>query len=161
MAPALDAPVMDLQLPAGLPTRRADAPPAAQPHGHDHRLGVEADVDDGRPGQAEQPLECGGDAHVVLLQRPLISNNQQPPAEDGGASPRTRANSRATAPTGNVPQPRAERGHSGRPFTHSLDDTRLSTGWALRGRGRLKREVGKVDGTGASSSLEVGRDGVG
>jgi hypothetical protein len=77
---------VDLQLPAGLPTARADAPAATQADGHDHPLGSEADVDDRRPGQAEQPLECGGDAHVALLAEPLTFDSQQPPAEGGGAS---------------------------------------------------------------------------
>ena len=86
MAPALDAPVVDLQLPAGLPAAGADAPPAPQPDRHDHPLGAEADVDDGRAGQAEQPLECGGDAHVVLLARPLTFRQPAACAEGGGAS---------------------------------------------------------------------------
>jgi hypothetical protein len=67
MTPALDAAVVDLQVAAGLPAARADAPAAAQAHGHDHPLGAEADIDDGCPRQTEQSLECGGDAHVALL----------------------------------------------------------------------------------------------
>ena len=71
--PALDAPIVDLQVAAGLAAARADPPPAPQPDGHDHPLAGEADVDHGRPGQAEQPLECRADAHVALLREPLIS----------------------------------------------------------------------------------------
>ena len=69
--PALDAAVVDLE-PAGLaaaPSTRA-AGAAAGPSRHP--VGGEADVDHGCPGQAEQPLECRGDAHVALLARPLI-----------------------------------------------------------------------------------------
>jgi hypothetical protein len=73
VAPALDPSVVDLELPAGLPAARADAPATAQTDGHDHPLGAEADIDNGCPGQAEQPLECAGDAHVALLEEPLIS----------------------------------------------------------------------------------------
>ena len=86
VAPALDATVVNLELPAGLPAARTDAPTPAQPDGHDHPLGTEADVDDGRPRETEQPLECGGDAHVALLAEPLTFDSQQPPAEGGGAS---------------------------------------------------------------------------
>src|SRR5215217_7394426 len=86
MAPALDAPVVDLQLPAGLPAGRTDAPPAAQPHGDDHPLRSETDVDYGCPGQAEQPLQCGADAHVALLREPLTFEQPAACAEGGGAS---------------------------------------------------------------------------
>jgi hypothetical protein len=64
--PALQSPVVDLKTPA-LTALRADAPAPAQPHPHEHPFAGEADIDDGCPGQAEQPLECGGDAHVALL----------------------------------------------------------------------------------------------
>src|SRR5688572_27969389 len=73
MPPALEAPVVNLEPAAGLPAGRADAAAAPQPHDHDHGVGAEADIDDGCPGQAEQPLECGGDAHVALLEEPLTS----------------------------------------------------------------------------------------
>jgi hypothetical protein len=73
-------------LPAGLHETKTDATPPPQPNGHDHPLGTEADVDDGRPGEAEQPLECGRDAHVALLAEPLTFDSQQPAAEGGGAS---------------------------------------------------------------------------
>lgn len=86
MAPALGAPVVNLQLTVGLPALRAHALAPAQPDRHDHPLGAEADVDSGRSGQAEQPLECRGDAHVPLLEEPLTLDSQQPPAEGGGAS---------------------------------------------------------------------------
>jgi hypothetical protein len=75
-----------MELAAKLPAARADPPPATQAHGHDHPLDGEADIDDGRPGQAEHPVESGRDAHVVLLRKPLVLNSQQPAAEDGGAS---------------------------------------------------------------------------
>ena len=77
---------MDLQVPAGLPTHRADTPAPAQTDRHDHPLAAEADVDHGCPGQAEQPLECSGDAHVALPFEPLTFDSQQPRAEGGGAS---------------------------------------------------------------------------
>src|SRR5215212_3960214 len=86
MTPTLDAAVIDLELPAGLPAPRADASPAPQPHGHDHPLGTELDVDHGCPGQAEQPLECGADAHVALLREPLTFEQPAACAEGGGAS---------------------------------------------------------------------------
>ena len=86
MAPALDAPVVDLQMPAGLPAARAHPPPAPQPDGHDHPLGAEADVDDRRAGQAQQPVECRGDAHVVLLAGRLTFEQPAACAEGGGAS---------------------------------------------------------------------------
>ena len=70
--PAFDAAIVDLE-PAGLPARRAHAPAAPEPDRHDDALGGEADVDHGCPRQAEQPLECRGDAHVALLHGPLIS----------------------------------------------------------------------------------------
>jgi len=72
VAPALDAVVMHGQARAGLPAARAHPAPAAQPHGHDHPLAGEADIDDRCSGQAEQPVECRGDAHVALLAGPLI-----------------------------------------------------------------------------------------
>jgi hypothetical protein len=86
VAPALDATVVNLELPAGLPAARADAQAPAQPDGHDHPLSTEADIDDGRPGEPEQPLERGADAHVALLAEPLTFDSQQPPGEGGGAS---------------------------------------------------------------------------
>jgi hypothetical protein len=78
---------VDLQPPRGLPAARADAPAAAQADRHHDPLGAERDVDDRRPGQTQQPLECGADAHVVLPSKPLVISNQQPAAEGGGASP--------------------------------------------------------------------------
>src|SRR2546430_311473 len=70
--PALHPAVVDLKDPSGLAAARPHPPPAPQADGHDHPLGAEADIDDGRSGQAEHPLECGGNAHVVLLGEPLI-----------------------------------------------------------------------------------------
>lgn len=46
VAPALDAPVADDELAAGLPAARAHPPPAAQPDSHDHALAAETDIDD-------------------------------------------------------------------------------------------------------------------
>src|SRR5215208_3168734 len=86
--PALETPVVDLEPTAGLTTRRADAAAAPQPHDHDHRVGGEADVDDGCPGHTEQPLECGGDAHVALLEEQLTSTaSSLPPRAAARRSP--------------------------------------------------------------------------
>ena len=84
--PALDAPVMDLELSARLAALCADAPASPQTDGHDHPRGGEANVDHGCPRQAEQPLECGGDAHVALLSEPLTIRQPAACAEGGGAS---------------------------------------------------------------------------
>ncbi len=116
VAPALDAAVMDLELPAGLPAGRADAPAAAQAHGHDHPLRAERDVRHAGAGQAQQALECGGDAHVALPREPLNFDSQQP-------APRAAARRPASAQLpqdrfgGPAAQARAERGPSGRHFT--------------------------------------------
>jgi hypothetical protein len=64
--PALQATVVDLELPAGLPAAAAHSPAATQPNGHDHPLGTERHIDDGGAGQAQQLVECGRDAHVAL-----------------------------------------------------------------------------------------------
>jgi hypothetical protein len=45
MAPALDAPIMNLKLLAGLSAPRAHPPPAPQPDAHDHPLDAERDVE--------------------------------------------------------------------------------------------------------------------
>jgi hypothetical protein len=66
MPPALEPAIVDLQ-PTGLPAARADAPAPPELDRHDHTVSGEADIDDGRSGQAEQPLECSADAHVALL----------------------------------------------------------------------------------------------
>jgi hypothetical protein len=39
------------------------------------------------PGQAEQALECGGDAHAALLREPLTIRQPAACSEGGGASP--------------------------------------------------------------------------
>src|SRR2546427_630580 len=80
------APLVDLELRAGLAAARADPPPPAQTDADDHPLRTEADVDDRGAAQAQQPLECRGDAHVVLLSEPLSFITQQPASEGGGAS---------------------------------------------------------------------------
>jgi hypothetical protein len=69
---------MDLQVTSGLPATGADPAPAAQPDAHDHPLATETDIDDRCSGQAEHPVECGLDAHVVLLCGPLSFSTQQP-----------------------------------------------------------------------------------
>ncbi len=71
MPPALGLMVVDLELAAGLPTATANPPATPQPNGHDHPLCTEADIDHRRAGQAQQPVECGHDAHVALLRRRL------------------------------------------------------------------------------------------
>src|SRR5829696_2319393 len=101
VAPALDASVVDLEPPAGLAAGRADASSAAQPHGHDHRVGGEYDADDGCSGQAEQPLECGGDAHVALLQGPLTFDSQQPAARAAARRSRSAQPPRRSRPAAN------------------------------------------------------------
>src|SRR5215217_8510187 len=77
---------MDLKLPAGLPAARADPPATAQADGHDHPLGAERDVRHSSAGQAQQALECGGDAHVALPCEPLAIRQPAACAEGGGAS---------------------------------------------------------------------------
>jgi hypothetical protein len=67
MTPTLQATVVHVHVPADLPAARTDPSPAAQPDRHDHPLAAEADVDDRRAGQAQEPVECRRDAHVVLL----------------------------------------------------------------------------------------------
>ena len=123
VAPALDAPPVDLQMPAGLPADRADPPPASQPDGHDDRLHADADVDDRCAAQTQQPVQCRGDAHVVLLVSRLPSNSPQPARRGDGATAQNlrklsgRRRSRAErspqartsaphAPTANTQEPR-------------------------------------------------------
>src|SRR3954452_9337996 len=86
MPPALDAPIMDLQPTAGLAADRAHTPPAPETDAHNHPLGAERNVDDGRSGQAKHPRECGLDAHAVLLCGPWIFSTRQPAPAGGGAS---------------------------------------------------------------------------
>jgi hypothetical protein len=73
VAPALDAPVVNLEVAAGLAALRAHAPSAAQAHRHHDAAFSERHIGDAGARQAQQALECGSDAHVVLLARPLIS----------------------------------------------------------------------------------------
>ena len=65
MPPALHAPILDLQ--PHRPAARTDPPPAPQPNRHDHSFAAERHVLHRRPRQAEHPVECGADPHVVLL----------------------------------------------------------------------------------------------
>jgi hypothetical protein len=87
--PTLDPPVVDLQMAAGLAALPAHPAPAPEPDGHDHPLDAEADVDDRCAGQAQQPIECSGDAHVALLAGRLTF--EQPAACDTRAAARRRA----------------------------------------------------------------------
>ena len=89
VTPALVAAVVRVHSPPGLPAARAHPSAPAQPDGHDHPLNAEADVDHRRAGQAQQSVECRGDAHVVLLAGRLTSNSQQPAPGAGGASLRS------------------------------------------------------------------------
>jgi len=82
MAPALDAPVVDLQLPAGLAALGAHPAPAAQSDRHKHTLADERDIHHAGAGSAQQTLKCGGDPHVALLDEPLAV--RQPAASRGG-----------------------------------------------------------------------------
>jgi hypothetical protein len=52
---------------AELPADRAGGAPAPQRHGDDHAVGGKPDVADARAGQAQQPVQCRGDGHAVLL----------------------------------------------------------------------------------------------
>jgi len=67
MPPALDAAVVDLKPPAGLPAARAHPSPPPQPDRDNDPLGAEADVADRRSRQPEQVVKCRRDAHVALL----------------------------------------------------------------------------------------------
>src|SRR5206468_1790433 len=69
-----------------LPTARTDPAAAPEPHLHDHPRGAEAHVDDRRSGQTQQPVECSGDAHVVLLRKSLAVKQPAACSEDGCAS---------------------------------------------------------------------------
>src|SRR5215207_2795207 len=97
VAPALDPSVVELELLTGLPAAGADAPATAQADGHDHPLGAEADIDNGCPGQPEQPLECGGDAHVALLEEPLISTTSSLQPRAAARRPRSAQPPRTSA----------------------------------------------------------------
>jgi hypothetical protein len=96
MAPAFDATAVDLQMAAGLPAPRADPSPASQPDGHDDRLRRDADVDDRCATQTQQPVQCRGDAHVVLLVSRLPSDSPQPAGQGDGASQDPRITQRAS-----------------------------------------------------------------
>src|SRR5215218_1736992 len=85
MPPALDAAVMHLEA-AGLPAAAADPAPARERDRHDHALAAKRDVAHAGAGQAQQALECGGDAHVALLCEPLAI--RQPAASRPGAAAR-------------------------------------------------------------------------
>jgi hypothetical protein len=91
--PALDAAVMDVQ-PAGLgrkaeQTRRRRRSRAVTTTPSPVKLTTITDA----PGQAEQPLECRGDAHVALLARPRSFEQPAACAPGGGASSAFRASS--------------------------------------------------------------------
>src|SRR5712691_7346367 len=102
MPPALQAPVVDMQALTGLAAARADPSSPAQGDGHDHPLRTKADVDDGRSGQAEYPLECGLDAHAVPLCGRLSFITRQP-ASRTAARPSRTAQLAGTARPGESP----------------------------------------------------------
>ena len=82
-----------LPRPARVPTLRADQPPAAQRDLHPHLVGLEPNLPDPHPRQAEKPGECRGDAHAVPPCKPLTF--KQPAACNGGQ--RRVAEQRATS----------------------------------------------------------------
>ena len=88
MAPALDTPIVDLKLRAGLPAARAHPAPAPQLDGHDHPLAAEADVADRCAGQPNSPFNAVVTRTSSLLVSRLPSDSQQPAGQDGGVSPR-------------------------------------------------------------------------
>jgi hypothetical protein len=69
MPPAREHRVMRRR--ADLPAARADPSPAPQRDRNDHPVKVEPDRLHRGAGKAEQPVECRGDAHAVLLEEPL------------------------------------------------------------------------------------------
>ncbi len=71
-----------------LAAARTDPPPPTQPDPNDHAARFETDPSHRHSRQPEHPVECRRDAHVALLRKPLIIDNQQPAREGGGASPR-------------------------------------------------------------------------
>ena len=77
-----DAPAVDLT--AERAAGRADPSPAPQPDSHDHPLGAKADVDDRGARETQQTVQCRGDAHVVLLRKPLTFKQPAACAEGGG-----------------------------------------------------------------------------
>ncbi len=86
MAPALDPAVVDLESRPVCPQRE---------HTRRRRLSLtvtitpsraEADVDDRRSRQAQQPVECRSDAHVVLLRKSLAIKQPAACTEGGCAS---------------------------------------------------------------------------
>ena len=87
VAPALEPPVVDLEMTASLAAAPTHPTSAPQANRDDHPLGPKADVDDRGARQAQQPVECGCDAHVALLRGRLNFDIQQPAVESGGASP--------------------------------------------------------------------------
>jgi hypothetical protein len=89
VSPALDPPVVDLQVPAGLAAPTTDPTPARERNCHDHTFARERDVFDAGAGQTQQALECGDDPHVVLLLRPLAVNSQQPARRTAADRPRS------------------------------------------------------------------------
>ena len=115
--PALDAPVMDLELSGRLAALCADAPASPQTDGHDHPRGGEANVDHGCPRQAEQPLECGGDAHVALLSEPLTIRQPAACAEGRRRVDHVLRNLRKVPDPMRSAQAPAQRGPSGHHFT--------------------------------------------
>ena len=62
----------------GLAAARAGRSPPREPQLDEDAVGAERDVGDRRAGQAQQAVECGGDAHVVLLGAADLWKDQQP-----------------------------------------------------------------------------------
>ena len=69
-----------------LATARAGHASAPQRDLDDHAVGGERDVDDPGARERQESVECGGDAHAVLLGSRLPLNSQQPSRAGGCAS---------------------------------------------------------------------------
>jgi hypothetical protein len=88
MAPAPPRPVVDL--PAHLAAARARRPATSQRHPDSDAGRAEQHIDDTRPRQREQAVECGGDPHAVLP-RSLSFRHPAACRIDGRAGPSTPA----------------------------------------------------------------------
>jgi hypothetical protein len=127
MAPSLEPAVVVVHAPSRLPAARTDPSTATQADRHDHPLAAEAHIDDRGAGQAQQPVECRRDAHVVLLAGRLTLNSQRPALEDGGASP----------PAAQPPNTSPDAQTSGRASTSRTSTRYFTTEW--RGDPHLPR----------------------
>jgi hypothetical protein len=88
-----------------LAAARAHRAPPAERNLDDHPLRAERDVDDPGAGQAQQAVECGGDAHAVPRRRSLTFDSQQPPRAGGCASLPLRNLREAIKRAGSRPSP--------------------------------------------------------